>query len=76
MGTSSLIPRPSPILYQLYIIVNTNGGSLGVGLLAPTRLCINPRQSALKYMWQSRVEIEGYSVGYFDRIAAFGAPYR
>ena len=27
-------------------------------------------------MWQSRVEIEGYSVTYFDRIAAFEAPYR
>ena len=29
-----------------------------------------------KYMWQSRVEIEGYSVVYFDRIAAFEVPYR
>ena len=28
------------------------------------------------YMWQSRVEIEGYSVAYFERIAAFKAPYR
>ena len=27
-------------------------------------------------MWQSRVEIEGYSVAYFDRIAAFKAPSR
>ena len=27
------------------------------------------------YMWQSRVEIEGYSVAYFDRIAAFEALY-
>ena len=27
-------------------------------------------------MWQSCVEIEGYSVMYFDRIAAFEAPYR
>ena len=27
-------------------------------------------------MQQSRVEIEGYSVAYFDRIAAFEAPYR
>ena len=25
------------------------------------------------YMWQSRVEIEHYSVAYFDRIAAFEA---
>ena len=27
-------------------------------------------------MWQSRVEIEGYSIAYFDSIAAFKAPYR
>ena len=27
-------------------------------------------------MWQSRVEIEGYSVTYFDRIAASEVPYR
>ena len=27
------------------------------------------------YMWQSCVEIEGYSVLYFDRIAAFEVPY-
>ena len=26
-------------------------------------------------MWQSRLEIEGYSVAYFDRIAAFEALY-
>ena len=26
-------------------------------------------------MWQSRIEIEGYSVAYFDRITAFKAPY-
>ena len=28
------------------------------------------------YMWQSRVEIEGYSVVYFNDIAVFEAPYR
>ena len=28
------------------------------------------------HMWQSRVEIEGYSVAYFERIVAFEAPYR
>ena len=27
------------------------------------------------HMWQSRVEIERYSVVYFDRIAVFEAPY-
>ena len=28
------------------------------------------------YMWQSCVEIEGYSVAYFDCITALKAPYR
>ena len=28
------------------------------------------------YTWQSRVVIEGYSVAYFNRIAAFKALYR
>ena len=27
-------------------------------------------------MWQSCVEIEGYSISYFDRIVAFEALYR
>ena len=27
------------------------------------------------HMWQSRVEIEGYSVVYFDCIAAFEVPF-
>ena len=29
-----------------------------------------------KNMWQSRVEIGGYSIAYFDCITAFEAPYR
>ena len=28
----------------------------------------------LVHMWQSCVEIEGYSIAYFDRIVAFEAP--
>ena len=32
--------------------------------------------SYILHMWQSRVEIEGYFVVYFDCIAAFEAPYR
>ena len=27
------------------------------------------------YLWQSCVEMKGYSVAYFDRIIAFEAPY-
>ena len=30
---------------------------------------------AIWYMWQSHVEIEGYSDMYFDRIAVFEVPY-
>ena len=29
-----------------------------------------------KYVWQSCVEIEGYSVAYFECIAVFGVSYR
>ena len=36
-------------------------------------MAINP---CLLHMCQSRVEIEGYSIAYFNRIAAFEAPYR
>ena len=32
-------------------------------------------ECSLIYVWQSRVEIKGYSVTYFNRIAAFKAPY-
>ena len=32
-----------------------------------------PIQGKETYMWQSRVEIEHYSIAYFDRIAAFEA---
>ena len=28
------------------------------------------------HLWQSRVEIEGYFITYFDRITVFEAPYR
>ena len=31
--------------------------------------------SVAKNMWQSHVEIKGYSVAYFDRITVFEAPY-
>ena len=30
----------------------------------------------LSHLWQFRVEIEGYSVAYFDRIAVFEVLYR
>ena len=33
-------------------------------------------ETTRRYMWQSRVEIEDYSIAYFDRIAALEVPYR
>ena len=36
----------------------------------------NTLSNRLLYVWKSRVEIKVYSVAYFDRIAAFEAPYR
>ena len=35
--------------------------------------CIFSRGNIAHYVWQSRVEIEHYSVAYFNRIAAFEA---
>ena len=32
-------------------------------------------QRSSKHLWRSHVEIEGYSVAYFDHIAVFEAPY-
>ena len=41
-------------------------------------LCIFEVQMSdfLLYMWQSSVEIEGYSIVYFDHIAAFEVTHR
>ena len=39
------------------------------------RLCSCYLEQCYLYMWQSRVEILGYSVTYFDHIAVFEAPY-
>ena len=47
--------------------------------VSPRVTCSQPLQtmdSIIKDMWQSRVEIEGYSVAYFVHIAVFEAPYR
>ena len=33
-------------------------------------------EKSFQQMWQSRVEIEGYSVMYFNHIAALEVPYR
>ena len=39
-------------------------------------VCSNWSQDMIiTHVWQSRVEIEGYSVAYFDRIAVLEAPY-
>ena len=38
--------------------------------------CVLHTVHGFSYMWQSRVKIEGFSVAYFDHIAAFKALYR
>ena len=49
-------------------------GNTVLGSLHVTWTCGGCRgSSAQLHMWQSRVEIEHYSVAYFDRIAAFEA---
>ena len=40
--------------------------------VVPTELWLKPKPLKM-YLWQSRVEIEHYSVAYFARIAAFEA---
>ena len=47
----------------------------GVGVFFPHMQLVKPHHCN-NHLWQSRVEIEGYSIAYFDRIAAFKAPYR
>ena len=38
-------------------------------------VCVCVLRSVVYHIWQSRVEIESYSIAYFDRVAAFKAPY-
>ena len=38
-------------------------------------LVAKQHQQSPTHMWQSHVEMEGYSVAYFDRITVFEAPY-
>ena len=46
----------------------------GVKTCTWSNLCLS-RRWQVTHMWQSRVEIEGYSVVYFDCITVFEAPY-
>ena len=88
-GCHSLIPRPSPSFLSLAVL---SDGKLGEGLGTRLRQDLwsittwlweqsrrtEPTVShkSQTNMWQSRVEIEGYFVAYFDRFAAFKVPYR
>ena len=47
--------------------------SQSINGLSKSFLCVQVGEDS--HIWQSRVEIKGYSVTYFDRIAAFEAPY-
>ena len=50
------------------------GGWRGI-LLPCDSVCVCVCVCVCVHMWQFRVEIEGYSVTYFDRIAAFKVLY-
>ena len=56
------------------IIVAKSAVGFSLGVRTETEMKIWCIQDM--YMWQSHVEIEGYSVAYFERIAVLGAPYR
>ena len=43
--------------------------------VSPDRFSLLADMSNNYHMWQSHVEIEGYSVAYFERIAVLEAPY-
>ena len=52
------------------------GTTFCVYMLSQSQNTIASYTPNFTYLWQFRVEIEGYSVVYFDRIAAFEASYR
>ena len=56
------------------IIVAKSAVGFSLGVRTETEMKIWCIQDM--YMWQSHVEIKGYSVTYFECIAVLGAPYR
>ena len=50
--------------------------SLGSCVEYTTRYMYEASCDLIMHVWQSRVEIEGYSVAYFERNIVFEAPYR
>ena len=75
---TSLVPRPRPSC-----ILKAIRAGVGFGSGTETNLTQDSHLSELvgikKYfidcIWQSCIEIEGYSIGYFHHIAAFQVPY-
>ena len=59
-----------------YMMPKSNSLIIGASLSEPRTSESNGGIFIYMYMWQSRVEIEAYSVAYFDRIAAFEAQNR
>ena len=76
MAMTSLGPRPKPTLVQIAFSI---AHVIREAIHMPDEVWgrdYRPRLAGWSYVWQSRVEIKGYSVAYFDRIAAFEASYR
>ena len=55
---------------QEFMAISKQTSSSGYALQLGLFTAINPWHLCYNYMWQSHVEIEGYSVMYFNRIAA------
>ena len=71
-----LQPRVLGFLNRVVPLVSVSNYYLVVGSgqsILTTSQVVQSRKA--KHLWQSRVEIEGYSVAYFDRIAVFEVPY-
>ena len=77
---SALQNSELPAFGSIFLNIVFNGTSIGtvsngrISKVAAIGRCLL-REVPL-YMWQPCVEIEGYSVAYFDCIVAFEAPYR
>ena len=64
-GMQTINDAPKPKLIQTEQVIKTVSHTLSIEVVHATH-----------HMWQSRVEIKGYSIVYFDHITAFEVPHR
>ena len=60
------------VMVALYAIIAWSGDRVNAPEARPSQ---QSKLNQIIDMWQSRVEIKGYSIAYFDLIAVFEAPY-